>query len=75
MTVFLRVIDLQRAGAANADFAHLAGDERGVRADAASRGQDAFGGDHAAQIFGRGFDADEQDFFAFVGGARRRARR
>ena len=62
------VIDLQRAGAANANFAHLAGDERRVRTDAAFGGQDAFGGDHAAQIFGRRFVADQQNLFAFGGG-------
>ena len=62
------VIDLQRAGAADADLAHLPGDERRVRTDAAARGEDAFGGDHAAQIFGRGFDADEQDLLALGGG-------
>ena len=47
----LRVIDLQRRGAADADLAHLPGDERRVRRDAASRGENAFGRDHAAQIF------------------------
>ena len=61
------VVDLQRAGAADADLAHLPGDERGVRGDAAFRGQDALGGDHAAQIFGRRFVADEQDFLALLG--------
>ena len=64
----LVVIDLQRGGAADADLAHLAGDERRVRADAAAGGEDAFGGDHAAQIFGRGFVADEEDLFALLGG-------
>ena len=33
-------------------------------ADAAARRENAFGGDHAAQIFGRGFDANEQDLLA-----------
>ena len=62
------VIDVERAGAANADFAHLAGDEGGMRADAAARGEDAFGRDHAAQVFGRSLDAHEEDHFTFVGG-------
>ena len=68
VTCLACVIDVQRAGAADADLAHLAGDERRVRTDAAARGQNAFGGDHAAQIFRRGFHAHEQHFFALVGG-------
>ena len=36
--------------------------------DTAARGEDALGGDHAAQILGRGLDADEQDFLALGGG-------
>ncbi len=35
-----------------------------MRADAAFRGQDAFGGNHAAQVFRRGFVADEEDLLA-----------
>ena len=62
------VINLERAGAADADFAHLAGDERRVRTHAAFGGEDAFGGNHAAQVFRRGFVADEQDLFALLGG-------
>ena len=62
------VINLERAGAADADFAHLAGDQRRVRADAAFGGEDAFGGDHAAQVFGRGFVADEENLLALGGG-------
>ena len=61
------VIHLQRAGAADADFAHLPGDQRGVRTDTAARGQNAFGRDHAAQIFRGSFNADEQHFFAAMG--------
>ena len=55
-------------GAADADLAHLAGNERGVRGDAAAGGEDALGGDHAAKIFRRGLDADEQHSFALGGG-------
>src|SRR5271168_362973 len=62
------VVDLQCGGAANADLAHLAGNEGRVRADTAFRGENAFGGDHAAEIFGRGFVADEEDFLALLGG-------
>ena len=62
------VINLQGAGAADADFAHLAGHQGRVRADAALGGENAFGGDHAAQILRRGFVADKQDLFALLGG-------
>lgn len=55
------------AAPAHADLAHLAGDEGGVRGDATAGGGDALGGDHAAEIFRRGFDADEQDLLAFLG--------
>ena len=54
------------ARAADAHLAHLPGDERRVRADAAARREDAFGGDHAAQVLGRGFHAHEHDLFAAV---------
>ena len=57
------VVDVQRARAANTDLAHLAGDQRGVRADSAAGGEDAFGGDHAAQVFRRSLDAHEENFF------------
>ena len=46
------VIDLQGAGAADADLPHLAGDQRCVRADAALGREDALGCDHATKIFG-----------------------
>ena len=61
------VVDFDRRGAAHADLAHLPGDERRVRRHAAARGEDAFGRDHAAQIFGRRLDADEQHLLALVG--------
>src|SRR2546422_2673510 len=47
------VIDLQCAGAADADFAHLTGHQRRVRTDAAARREDAFRRDHAAQVLDR----------------------
>ena len=67
----LRVIDLQRRRAADADLAHLPRDQRGVRRDAALRGENAFGRDHAAQIFRARFVADEQDLFALLRGGGR----
>jgi len=62
------VIDVEDGGAANADFAHLTGDEGGVRGHTAAGGDDALGGDHAAEILRGGLDAGEQDFFTLVGG-------
>ena len=60
------VVDFDRRRAADAHLAHLPRDERGVRRHAAARGEDAFGGDHAAQIFGRRLDADEQHLLALL---------
>ena len=65
------VINLQRAGAANADLAHLPRDQRRVRTHAAFGGQDPFGGNHAAQVFRRGFVANQQYFLALGGGGGR----
>ena len=62
------VVDFDRRRAADADLAHLPGDERRVRRHAAARGEDAFRRDHAAQILGRRLDADEQDLLALLGG-------
>jgi hypothetical protein len=52
-----RVVDTQRAGAGDARLAHAARDHRRVRGHAAARGEDAFGGVHAVNVFGRGLDA------------------
>ena len=62
------VVDLEGCGAADANLAHLTGNESGVRGDAAFCSEDAFGGDHATEVFGRCLGADEQDFFTFLGG-------
>ena len=35
-----------------------------MRGNAAARSENAFGRDHAAQIFGRSFDSGEDDFLA-----------
>ena len=47
---FVVVVDVQGSGAADADLAHLTGDQRGMRTYSAPRGQDAFRRDHAAQV-------------------------
>ena len=60
------VVDVNIAGAGDADLAHLAGDERRVAGNAAAASENAFGGDHAAQIFRAGFDAGQHDFLALV---------
>ena len=65
---FVVVVDVQGTGAAHANLAHLTGHQGGVRTDAAARGEDAFGRDHAAQVFRRSLDAHEENFFAFVRG-------
>ncbi len=62
------VVDFDRRSAADADLAHLPGDQRRVRRHAAARGEDAFSRDHAAQILRRRFDADQQHLLALVGG-------
>ena len=38
-----------------------------MRGDATFGREDALGGDHTAQVFRRGFGADEEDFFSLVG--------
>ena len=69
------VIHLDVAAAGNAAFAHAAGNDRRVGGHAAAGGQDALGGMHAVDIFGRGFDAHQDDLaadlgfgFGFIGG-------
>src|SRR5690606_14290218 len=64
----LVIVDLDGGGTAHADLAHLTGDERGVGGHPATSGEDAFGGDHAAEVFRRGFDADEEHLLPLVGG-------
>ena len=59
------IVDFERRCAADADFAHLPSDERRVRGHAATRRENAFRRDHAAEIFRRGLDADKQHLLAF----------
>ncbi len=61
------VVHLDLGGAADADLAHLPGHQRRVRGHAAAGREDAFGGDHAAQIFRRRLDPDQQDALALLG--------
>ena len=63
---FLVVIHVQRTRAADANFTHLPRDECRVRTHAATRGQNSLRRDHAAQILGRSFNANEHNFFALV---------
>ena len=53
------VVDVQIAAADDAGLAHLPADQGRVRAGAAERGENALGDLHAAQIFGAGFAADQ----------------
>ena len=59
----LIVIDFESGSTTDADFTHLAGDESGVGGNPTLGGEDAFGSDHAAEVFRGGFVADEEDFF------------
>ena len=52
-------VDDQRVGAADADPAHAAGDDGGMAGLAAPAGQDRLCGDHAGQVLGGGFAADQ----------------
>ena len=55
------VVDADFAGAANADLAQLARDERRVRGDAAAAGENSFGQEHALEVFGRCFHPAQDD--------------
>ena len=60
------IVHFHRGRAADADLAHLPGHERRVRRHAAAGGENAFGGNHAAEIFRRRLDAHEQHRLALV---------
>ena len=62
------VVDLELGSAADADFAHLARYQCGVRGNPAPCGQNPFGGEHAPDVFRAGFDAYEKNLFPFLGG-------
>ena len=82
------VIDADGAAAGDAGLAHAARDHRGVRGHAAARGQNAFGGVHAVNVFRAGLDPHQNDLAAvglqlggfigrehdFAGGSTRRSR-
>src|SRR5579883_844220 len=68
---FRHVVDLQGCGTANANLTHLAGNQCGVGANTSLGGEDAFGGDHAAQVLRGGLIADQQNLFAFLRGLSR----
>ena len=53
------VVDVQVAAADDAGLAHLPADQRRVRAGAAEGGENALGDLHAAQVFGAGLAADQ----------------
>ena len=64
---FLRFVDVDFAAAGNTAGAHAARDDRRVRGHTAANGQDALRIVHTLDVFGRGFETDENDFlFAFV---------
>ena len=55
-------IDAESLDTADAGSAHAASDNGGVGGLAAMRGQNAFGGNHAGEVVGVGFPADEHAF-------------
>ena len=64
-------IDLESLDAANARRTHAAGDNGSMAGLAAMAGQDAFGGDHAGKVVGRGLPADQNALSARLGGGNR----
>ncbi len=58
------VIDADRAAAGDAGLAHAACDHRRMRGHATAGGQNAFGGVHAVNVFGTGFDPHQNDVAA-----------
>jgi hypothetical protein len=60
----LVIVDVNTRRTTHAHFAHLTGNQRRVRRNAAARRENPFSRDHATQIFRRRFDPGEHDFFA-----------
>ena len=60
-------VDIERFGADDAAFAPAAGDYCGVAGFSAGGGEDALRYEHAADIFGAGFAADQNYFFSSGG--------
>ena len=60
------IVDVQLAAADDAGLAHLAADQGRVRAGAAEGGENALGDLHAAQVFGAGLAADEDQLDVVV---------
>ena len=63
------VIDLKFGGAADANFAHLTGDQSGVGRDPAAGGEDSFCCKHSTDVFRAGFDTHQQDLFSPLSGS------
>ncbi len=61
------IVNLDFAGAGNAALAHTAGNHSSVRGHTAAHGEDTLGHGHAAEVFGRGLDADEDNFLFLLG--------
>ena len=58
------VVDADGAAAGDAGLAHAACHDGCMRGHATARGEDAFGGVHAVNVFRRGFDAHQNDLMA-----------
>ena len=63
----LLIIDLNSSRPAHAHFSHLPRNQGGVRRNTATRRENSFSRDHAAQILRRGFNAGEHNFLASFG--------
>ena len=61
---FFLLVDLDVAAACYATAAHTARDNRRVRSASAAHGEDALGGVHAFDVFGRGLQPHEDGFFS-----------
>jgi hypothetical protein len=61
------VVDVQRRTSHHAGFSHTPGDQGGVGGHPAAGGQDSFGGVHPVDVFGGGFDADENILLPLFG--------
>ena len=58
----LGVVDMQVGCSTDTDFAHLAGNEGGMRGNSPTGGENAFGSQHPANVLGASFNADEENF-------------
>ena len=61
------VINVNGSGTGHTTFAHSPCDHSGVRGHTPTRSEDTFSHTHTAQVFGRSFEAHQNDRMAFFG--------